>query len=220
MRRPIAARESGWARQVARALAHRGVRPNAVSGASVFFAAVAALCLIAVSQNGGKGTAVALFVIAALCIQLRLLCNLFDGMLAVEFDQASAVGPIYNDFPDRPSDILILVGCGYCAALPALHLLGWIAAALAVTTAYVRVLGVAVGAREYFIGPMAKPQRMAVATIACVLSALEAVVGWPPRAMIVALVVVVLGCVVTVVRRLKFISRDLNAGAGRSDKLS
>jgi phosphatidate cytidylyltransferase len=31
--------------------------------------------------------------------------NLFDGMLAVEFGQKSALGPIFNDLPDRPADV-------------------------------------------------------------------------------------------------------------------
>ena len=49
---------------------------------------------------------------------------------------------------------------------------------LAILTAYVRVLGGAIGTRQYFIGPMAKPQRMAVMTVACVLSVVEPLVGW------------------------------------------
>ena len=213
MRRPIAARDAGWAKRTAKALARGGVRPNAVSGASVVFALAAMLCLMATARTESKGADVALFLVAALCVQLRLLCNLFDGMLAVEFDQASALGPIFNDFPDRPADVFVLVGCGLCVGSSWLPTWSWIAAALALITAYTRVLGVAIGAREYFIGPMAKPQRMAVATVACVLSALEIIFNLPPRAMLFALVLVCFGCVVTIARRLQFIARDLDAKA-------
>ncbi|RYG67276.1 CDP-alcohol phosphatidyltransferase family protein, partial [bacterium] len=173
MRRPIASRDTNWARQIAKALAGRGVTPNLVSASSVVFAALAALCLVMAARVDSKGIEIALFIGAALCIQFRLLCNLFDGMLAVEFGKASALGPIWNDFPDRPADVLILVGCGYSGGPEWMPIVGWSAAALALLTAYTRVLGAAIGGGEYFTGPMAKQQRMAVATISCVLAAIE-----------------------------------------------
>ncbi len=213
MRRPIAAREAHWAKNAARFLARRGVRPNTVSLASVAFAALAMACLIAAPRVHGRWTEVALFCGAALCIQGRLLCNLFDGMLAVEWDQASALGPIFNDFPDRPADVLILAGCGFCGGPAWMPLAAWLAASLALVTAYTRVLGVAIGAHEYFVGPMAKPHRMATTTIACVLAALEAALGWTPRAMAIALAIIALGCVLTIARRLKLIARDLENAA-------
>lgn len=90
-----------------------------------------------------------------------------------------------------------------------------LAAVLALTTAYVRVLGVAIGASETFAGPMAKQHRMAVVTIACALAALETIFALPHRAMTIALIVVVLGCIVTIARRLKLIARDLNSSSTR-----
>lgn len=216
MRRPIASRQSLWAQRIARALASRGVRPNAVSGASVVFALLAALCLFAAPRVEGRLLPVALFLGAALCIQLRLLCNLFDGMLAVEFGQASSLGPLWNDFPDRPADVFILVGCGLSGGSAWLPMLGAAAALLALLTAYTRVLGAAVGAREHFTGPMAKPQRMALATLACAVAALEAALSWPHHAMALALILIVLGCALTTARRLQLIARDLTEGAAKS----
>lgn len=217
MRRPIASRQSNWAKNVARFLAHRGVRPNMVSGASVLCALGAFACLLATSLAASPAASVALYLGAALCIQARLLCNLFDGMLAVEWKRASALGPIYNDLPDRPADVLILAGAGYSlSAFAWSPTLGWIAAVLALLTAYVRVLGVAVGAGEYFIGPMAKQHRMAVLTVACLLSAGESVLALPHRALAIALAVVALGCVATIARRLKLIARDLAKAASTS----
>ena len=55
--------------------------------------------------------------------------------------------------------------------------LGALAAAV---TAYIRVLGGSLGLPQDFRGPMAKPHRMAVLTIACVLGAFELVL--PSRA--------------------------------------
>ena len=213
MRRPIAARDAGWAKKIASLLARIGVRPNAVSCASVLFALIAAFCLAATAHTENRLVDATLFCGAALCIQGRLLCNLFDGMLAVEWNQASALGPIFNDFPDRPADVFIMVGCGLCSGPPWLMPLGWLAAAMALLTAYTRVLGVAIGAGEYFIGPMAKQHRMAVATVGCVLAALEALAGWPPRVMVAVMIVIVVGCAFTITRRLKLIVHDLNAAA-------
>lgn len=42
-------------------------------------------------------------------IQLRLLCNLFDGMVAIEGGKKSDVGSLYNEFPDRIADSLLIV---------------------------------------------------------------------------------------------------------------
>ena len=72
-RRPIAARASGWARSISAALARSSVTPNQISMLSIVFAALGALML-------WLATPLAL-VVAAACIQLRLVCNLLDGMV-------------------------------------------------------------------------------------------------------------------------------------------
>src|SRR6266576_3410050 len=56
---------------------------------------------------------------------------------------------------------------------------GWLAAVLAVITAYVRALGTSAGASPYFLGPMAKPHRMAVMTAACLIMAALILCGRP-----------------------------------------
>lgn len=214
MRRPIAARDAPWAKRLARTLARAGIAPNTVSLASAVFALGAGACL-ALTPRASAGAQIAWFCGAAACIQARLLCNLFDGMLAVEWNRASKLGPIFNDFPDRPADVLILLGCGLSAGMTTgpfwIRNLGWMAAIAALLVAYTRVLGAAIGAREHFTGPMAKQHRMAIATLACLGAALESGLGWPHRAMSAALVVIVLGCLATIARRLQLIARDLEA---------
>jgi phosphatidylglycerophosphate synthase len=113
-------------------------------------------------------------VLAALGCQLRLVCNLLDGMVAIEGGRKAADGPFWNEAPDRASDILILVGAGLGAGVP---WLGWAAAAFAVLTAYLREVGRAEGLAPDYGGPMAKPQRMAVMTGAAVFAIL--LPGWP-----------------------------------------
>src|SRR5437667_425757 len=115
-RRPIKARDTKWASSIARWLAQVGLHPNTISLLSVVFAGLAGGCLALTSVSPTLWKII-LFVAAAACIQLRLLCNLFDGMVAVEGGLKSKSGEIYNELPDRIADTLVLVGAGY--AFPA-----------------------------------------------------------------------------------------------------
>jgi phosphatidylglycerophosphate synthase len=210
-RRPLKTRGRPWARALARRLAAAGVRPNAVSAASVVFAAGAGVLLALSLGRAGETCGICLLAAAA-CVQLRLLCNMLDGLLAVEGGLGSPAGEVWNDLPDRIADPLVLVGAGLAVrALPGGLTLGWLAGLLALLTAYVRVLGGSVGLPQSFAGPMAKPHRMFAVTVGCVASAVESVFGRPPRLLYLALGVVVAGSVVTVVRRTMRIVRDLAA---------
>jgi phosphatidylglycerophosphate synthase len=211
-RRPIPSRSASWAIDAARWLRQVGVRPNQVSVMGVVIAAVAAACLILAGRSQGE-TRVVLLVVAAAAMPLRLLCNMLDGMLAVEGGLKTPSGDLYNELPDRLADLLILVGAGY--AIPGITWgpeLGWAAAATALLVAYVRTLGAAAGASQHFVGPMAKPRRMHVLIAACLLSAVETAVGWQEgRVLVVALVLIIAGGVVTMLRRLRRIVADLEA---------
>jgi phosphatidylglycerophosphate synthase len=210
-RRPLKTRGRPWAQALARHLAGAGVRPNAVSAASIVFAALAGT-LLGLSAGRNSDSRILMLLAAAACVQLRLLCNMLDGLLAVEGGLASPVGEIWNDLPDRIADPLILVGAGLAVrALPGGLTLGWLAGLLALLTAYVRVLGGSVGLPQSFAGPMAKPHRMFAVTVGCIASAVESAFGRPPRALYLALSVVVAGSVVTVVRRMIRIVRDVAA---------
>jgi len=192
-RRPLRSRDTAWASWLARRLAQARVHPNHISLASVAAAAGAAFCLV-------RGHWLA----AALLIQMRLLSNLLDGMVAIEGGLRTASGEIYNDLPDRLSDALILVAAGYAVPSPAwTHELGWAAALLAILTAYIRVLGGASGLPQDFRGPMGKPQRMAVLTLACILAYFDS------RTFAAALVLIVIGSLVTAGIRTRHIVREL-----------
>ncbi len=117
-RRPLKSRETKLAGKIAQALAARGVTPNAISQASMGAALVAALAFWGSAETSGVARAL-LLVLAALGCQARLLCNLFDGMVAVEAGKGAPDGPFWNEFPDRVSDVLILVGgAGLAAGMP------------------------------------------------------------------------------------------------------
>jgi len=200
-RRPIAARDTGWARRAAAVLARSALTPNQISVASVAFAGAGAALLAWWPTAAG-------LIDCALCIQLRLVCNLLDGMVAMEGGKASAVGKIYNEFPDRIADSLLIVGAGYACGFP---WLGWVGALLAALTAYVRVFGGSLGFTQDFRGPLAKQQRMAILTLACVLGAVETY--WHPErwALLGASALLAAGSFVTCVTRTRAIAAQLRA---------
>lgn len=187
-------------------LGRAGIRPNAISLLSIAVAAVAGLALWRFGRTGGSW----LLVTAAIAIQLRLLCNMLDGLLAVEGGFKSKLGDLYNEIPDRIADALILIGAGYGArSLPYGEVLGWSAALLAVMTAYLRLLAGSLGARQLFIGPMAKQHRMFVITLGCLVAAVEHWVGGTVNSLGLALVVVVAGSIITLFRRLARLASEL-----------
>jgi phosphatidylglycerophosphate synthase len=208
-RRPLQSRDARWAKATASFLAARRVPPNAISIGSVVAAAIAGAAFLLSSHCGTDTPARALWlIVAAIAIQLRLICNLLDGMVAVEGKLGSKSGEIYNDLPDRIADPLILVAAGYATPYP---FLGWLAGLLAVFTAYTRLLGAATGAGQDFRGPMAKPQRMAVMTVASLAEIAAGALHYGGYVIIAALVLVILGCIVTIGRRTANIKRILES---------
>ncbi len=208
-RRPIQARDTAWASRVACLLIRLKINPNTISLTAVVFALLAGASFF-LSFYYAHWVRSSLLFAGAGFIQLRLLCNLFDGMVAIEGGMQSKSGEIFNDFPDRLADPLILIGIGYAVrGLPLGVELGWLAGLLAVMAAYVRYLGVAAGAGSYFWGPMAKQHRMAAATIAAVLQAILCFWFQPFYVLYTGLVIIVTGCLITVFRRVIKIVRIL-----------
>jgi len=209
-RRPIATRNRKWAQAATAWLAARQVSPNAISIAGMCACIVAGIALGATSIADCR----ILWIIAALGVQLRLTANMLDGMVALASGRASKLGELYNEVPDRISDAAVFIGAGF--AWGGNIALGYIATILAVFTAYVRAAGKIAGAPNEFCGPMAKQHRMLVITMICLYSAVT------PRSwqvitvrdseiglVTLGLAVIVIGCVITVLRRLGRIARAL-----------
>lgn len=199
-RRPLKSRDRAWSRALASWLVGRRVAPNQISLASLGFALLGALAMLT-AVAAGPGTRSLLFVIAAGAIQARLLCNLLDGMVAVEGGLGNSSGPVFNELPDRLADPLLLVPAGYACALPFAPELAWSAGLLALLTAYLRALGVALGLPEDFRGPMAKPHRMATMTGTLLIAALVTPWGLDRGVLLVGLLLIVIGTVITAWRR-------------------
>ncbi len=201
-RRPISARGNVLVQRIAAALARSPLTPNAISVLSIVCAAAGAAALLWLPAWGAW--------LCALGIQLRLLCNLFDGMVAVEGGRSTPTGALYNEVPDRVADTLLLVALGHVAGVP---WAGWLAALLAASTAYIRTLGGALGQAQDFRGPMAKQQRMALMTLGCVVAPIEAMLAGSRHALVVAVAVIALGSLLTCGTRLRAIARRLERAA-------
>jgi phosphatidylglycerophosphate synthase len=211
-RRPIATRNRKWAQWSTIWLASRNVSPNAIS--------VAGMCACIIGGIALGLTSIAdyriLWLIAALGAQLRLTANMLDGMVAIASSRTSKTGELYNEVPDRISDAAVFIGAGY--AWGGNMTLGYVVTILAIFTAYVRAAGKIAGAPNEFCGPMAKQHRMLVITLICVYAVIT------PRSwqmitfndsqiglVTLGLVMIVVGCVITVIRRLSRIAHALGA---------
>jgi phosphatidylglycerophosphate synthase len=203
-RRPIAARKATWAIRLAEVLAARGASANAISVWGMIAGIASGLALASTNQATGLLLPLAWLGGAAL-VGLRLLANMLDGMVAERRGICSPVGSLYNEVPDRVSDVATLLGLGY--ALGSDPIFGWAASLLAVLTAYVRAQVAVSGAPQDFRGPMAKPHRMTVVIIAAVVAA----AGFHDLICRPALAVIAIGSAITAWRR-------LTAGAGFLEK--
>ncbi len=209
-RRPIKSRETRWAAVIAGWLADRGVSPNAISVFGMLAAIGAGLAFGLTTQWTGLAYR-GLWILGGVLCQVRLLCNLFDGMVAVQREVASPKGELYNEVPDRVSDSAVMIGLGYASGHVAL---GFAVALSAVFVAYVRAMAKSIGAPNDFCGPMAKPQRMALATaLAVYLALIPASWRWGFGEARAILIVVVAGCIITAMRRLYRAAKHLEGAA-------
>ena len=212
-RRPLNSRDTQWAQRLAKYLAGTSITPNQISYASVGFAVVAALAFIASSHAQGWPYAASMVFVLLGC-QLRLICNLMDGMVAIEAGKQTRDGALWNEFPDRIADVVIIAALGFATGWLAL---GWVGAALAVLVAYTRELGKGIDGVVDFAGPMAKPQRMALISGGALLAAFAELTpiaslteGAASLVLLTVLIALVIGCVATVVRRVMSMQRRLS----------
>lgn len=170
-RRDVASRGNQIFHKLSRFLIKLGLTPNMVSVLSAVFALVASFGFYLAGHNQ---VIIGLSLIL-IGVQLRLVCNLIDGLMAVEGGLSSPQGEIFNDVPDRFSDWFIILPIGFIAInqSPYAWEICWTATVFAILTAYIRVLGASMGAGHNFKGPMAKQHRMAVVNLAVFLSFIE-----------------------------------------------
>ena len=202
-RRPLKTRGQAWVKALTARLLRTGITPDQISVIGIGCAAMGSLAVL------GAPSYPWLYALAALGIQLRLLCNMLDGLVAVEGGRRSALGALYNEIPDRLEDSLLLTAFGAAAGL---LWLGLLVSLLAAVTAYIRVLGGTLGLAQDFCGPMAKPHRMAALTLLALIAGVEAQALGSALALPIGMTLITLGTAWTIVRRTQRIARQL-AGA-------
>jgi phosphatidylglycerophosphate synthase len=205
-RRPIAQIFRRTAEAATQLCVRLGIHPDAISYLSILAALTAAICFWKSSEIP------LLLIVAPLFCYLRLWFNMLDGMVAVAAGKASARGEILNDLPDRISDVLIFIGVAHSGLMN--PLIGYWAAIFALLTAYMGLFGQAVGGPREFGGMMSKPWRMVALSLGAwttfVYQSYGAsfnlgkltILDW-------TCVVVIVGCLQTIIVRLKRIMTAL-----------
>lgn len=199
-RRPIPARNAQLSQRAAKLLAATGISANMISGLSVLFGIGAGISFALTATSAMPKV---WWGAAALLIMLRLTANMLDGMVAIEKGETSAVGELFNEVPDRISDVATFIGAGF-ATYSSPHL-GYPAAILSVFVAYIRAMGNHMNVTGLFMGPMNKQQRM-FSLIAMCLYYLFTPSGWQAMPVIIwVLWAINLGAILTIARRLRYI---------------
>ena len=104
-RRPLKSRSTEWARKLSGILVARRISPNAISVAGIGFAGIGAAALVSIAK--GLMPLLPGLLIGAAGVQLRLLCNMMDGLVAVEGGLKSKAGDLFNEAPDRIEDVVL-----------------------------------------------------------------------------------------------------------------
>ena len=210
-RRPIAQMFRRTGDGAANLCVRLGVPPDAISYLSILAALAAALCFWKSGRHAW------LLIIAPLFCYLRLWFNMLDGMVAAAAGKASARGEIVNDLPDRISDVIIFVGVAHSALMN--PLIGYWTAIFSLFTAYVGLFGQAIGGRREFSGIMSKPWRMVALSLGAwamfVCRSSQAGLHDFGRVTILdwTCLVIIAGCLQTIIVRLKRIVTALQDGA-------
>ena len=205
-RRPIPARENPMSKRVAGLFSNAGISADVISILSLVFGISAGVSLAITSTQTNDRIWWAL---AAILIMLRLLANMFDGMVAVETGKTSAVGELFNELPDRLSDTVIFIGAGFAAASS--PYLGFVAVVLSLLVAYVRALGNQMGVTGLFLGPMSKHHRMFTLIAICLFYTFSPISWHLYPLLIWGLWIIILGATVTLFRRVRHIVKEVNS---------
>jgi phosphatidylglycerophosphate synthase len=201
-RRPIAAVFRRTADAATRFCVRSGIHPDAISYLSILAATAAAICFWKAGQVRW------LLIVAPLFCFLRLWFNMLDGMVAVAANKASRRGEILNDLPDRISDVAIFVGVAHSGLMN--PLVGYWAAILAVLNAYVGLFGQALGVQREFGGMMSKPWRMVALGIGAWMTFARPSISIQRFSILdLTCLIIIAGCIETIVVRLKRISAAL-----------
>jgi CDP-diacylglycerol---glycerol-3-phosphate 3-phosphatidyltransferase len=184
-------------------LVARGIRADTLTFLSLVPAAVAGTAIVA-----GAVWHPAWWLLVGPCALLRMGLNALDGSVARRTGTSHARGEVHNELVDRAADALMLAP----AAVVAPAWLAAVAVAAAWATSLVAVLTQAMTGERAHGGPMGKPDRVLVLSLAAAVA-----VGAGSVAFTGGLAVIVLGCAVTVVVRVRRLLAAADQQDGRVD---
>jgi CDP-diacylglycerol--glycerol-3-phosphate 3-phosphatidyltransferase len=138
-------------RPAAIALATRGITPNQLTAAALALSAFGGLAITLWPRQPAP-----LLALPALLL-LRMALNALDGMLAREFHQASRLGALLNELGDVLADVLLYLPLGLVAGVEPLLLA--LVVVLGVIGEMAGVVGVQIGGRRRYEGPLGKSDR-------------------------------------------------------------
>lgn len=185
-------------RRVEDRLYQRGVRADTVTVAALAIAAVTALALVAGTRVPWLWLAVPLLCLA------RMGCNALDGALARRRGASSARGAVLNELSDRAADAVT-----FAALAPAVGVfLALAVVVVALCTSFVAVVGQAVVGQRVGAGPLGKPDRVAVLSVAAAVGAFAG-----PEALVVGSWVLVALGAITIARRTRVVWQHAGGAA-------
>lgn len=187
------------------ALVRKRVAADTVTLAGLAASAGGGLAIIVGNSAKVAWLLVPLFALA------RITANALDGLVAQRSGTARAAGELLNETSDRLADALLILPIavvdGVAMALP------FAAFATAELASFVGITSRAAGGARRYDGPMGKPDRMALVGLASVFAVFA---GTPDTIWEAALVLVIVGAVVTAANRFVRAWRELDASPGQS----
>lgn len=172
----------------------RRTTPDRITSAGVMFSVAGGTAIAAGQISPWWWLAVPILAL------LRTAANALDGLVAQRTNRTRPAGELWNETADRLGDICFFAGVAALGlAGPALAAL-----ALAAVASFVGVTAKAAGASRRYDGPMGKPDRMLVISIAALASAVGWVEAWEW-----AMYLIAAGAILTALNRYRHAKREL-----------
>jgi CDP-diacylglycerol--glycerol-3-phosphate 3-phosphatidyltransferase len=179
----------------------RRVHPDWLTGLALVLSVGGGLCLYLAPDQAW------LLALVPLVAVVRTALNALDGLVARSTGLARPWGEVFNELSDRFADVALFGGLALAA--PASLLLGAGAIVTMLLSSYLAILSKAAGGQRQYMGPMGKADRMVLLSVGTPLGfvlPLEQVYNG-------ILAIVLVGCIVTLIRRAQATYADLE-GAG------
>jgi phosphatidylglycerophosphate synthase len=168
------------------------VHPDVITWMSFLFSIAAGVCLFKANLRWP-------LLLTPIFITLRCMCNLLDGMVAIERKMTSTRGEALQDMVDRFSDSCTLLGVAF-SSFGDLRL-GIFAMTIMLISSHIGVLKKAVGGKREYGGILGKGDRFFLIGVASIAQYLwmDDVRGL--HVLSIMLGVIILGGIVTIVQR-------------------